>query len=616
MTDRILSNRYVLSEVVGTGGMAVVYRAWDRVQLREVAVKVLRSEYNADDDFVRRFNHEAHAAAKMSHPNIVNMYDVGQDGDMRYIVMEYVRGKTLKDLIRQTGKLKPQRAVAMALRILAAVDHAHKSHVVHRDIKPQNILVDAEGNIKVADFGIARATNTNTQTYADGESVLGSVHYFSPEQASGQTADEKSDLYSVGVVLYEMVTGHVPFDGDTPVAVALKHVQEVPKSTRIFDPEISKGLDEVIMKSLEKDSDKRYQTATGFAADLKRAIRLPKGGFVGVQTLTKEEQQILKQERKERRQQVLRHLRNYGLVALIATLIVLGAIKGRDWYRELFARIQAPNVMMLDLEDAVAQLDELGLLHTIDEKHYDDVSYGTVVTQEPVAGTPMWPGERIKLGVSIGKEKLRMPKLLELTRSEAMRLIEENDMILSENDVTLVISEAAVGTVVSQEPAVNEWVKPGDKVKLSISGESAPVPMVLGVPLENAKNSLISSGFTVDSNVIERLSTEEEGTVIAQSVDAGMMALLGAPIQLTISQVRQTTYRAQKKFWVAIPSGGADVRCTVEQDSQEIEQYAARLEQEGNQAIGLDLEADTPGNHTVRMYVNGELKIEEAIEFG
>ena len=198
MNERILSGRYVLNEIIGTGGMAVVYRAWDRVELREVAVKVLRSEYSADEDFIRRFNNEARAAAQMSHPNIVGMYDVGQDGDARYIVMEYVKGRTLKEVIRQSGRLKPQRAVQMTLRILAAVDHAHKSHIVHRDIKPQNILVDGEGTVKVADFGIARATNSSTQTYTDSNNVLGSVHYFSPEQASGQVADEKSDLYSVG----------------------------------------------------------------------------------------------------------------------------------------------------------------------------------------------------------------------------------------------------------------------------------------------------------------------------------------------------------------------------------------------------------------------------------
>lgn len=615
MNDRILSNRYVLSEVIGTGGMAVVYRAWDRVNLREVAVKVLRSEFNADDDFVRRFNHEAHAASQMSHENIVNMYDVGQDGDMRYIVMEYVKGRTLKDLIRQTEKLKPQRAVQMTLRILAAVDHAHKSHIVHRDIKPQNILVDAEGNVKVADFGIARATNANTQTLNDGESVLGSVHYFSPEQASGQVADEKSDLYSVGVVLYEMITGQVPFDGDSAVAVALKHVQEQPKSTRSIDPEISRGLDEVVMKSLEKDADKRYQSAAQFASDLKRAIKMPRGGFVNLTMPTVEELAQLKQERRAKRRQKYRRIRNYAFFALGVALIVTAVIKGPDLYRSMFAPITLPDFAMLDSEQAVQHLRDLGLGFILDEQHSDDISYGTVVSQQPKSGKQMWPGERVQLAVSIGKDKLMMPNLLRMKRSDAAKIIEENDLILNDSDVTLVMSEDPPGQVVSQFPSINEWVKPGDHVQISISGESAPVPLALGLTLDEAKATMVASGFIVDPNVIEKLSTEEEGNVIAQSVEAGTKALLGAPIQLTISQVQPVSYRAQKKVVIAIPEGGADVRCVVLEDNQEIEQFNTRYEQAGNQSIGLDLETETQGMHIMRVYVNGELKVEEEIEF-
>ena len=221
--QRVLSGRYELIEIVGTGGMAIVYRALDQKTGREVAVKLLRPEFERDEEFVRRFSHEAKAAAQVAHENIVNMLDVGFDG-VPYIVMEFVRGQTLKDLIRSVGSIPPRQAVAMALRILAALDHAHRNNIVHRDIKPQNILVDENGMIKVADFGIARLTTSATMTATGDGSFFGSVHYISPEQARGEKADEKSDLYSVGVVLYEMLTGQVPFDSESAVSIAIKHI--------------------------------------------------------------------------------------------------------------------------------------------------------------------------------------------------------------------------------------------------------------------------------------------------------------------------------------------------------------------------------------------------------
>jgi len=257
MIGRVISGRYVIQAIVGTGGMAVVYRAFDKKKNRIVAIKVLRPEFESDEEFVRRFSREAEAASKVSHENIVNMLDVGTDGDLRYIVMEYVDGQTLKDMIRQQGFLNPDTAIRMTIRILAAVDHAHRNGIVHRDIKPQNILVDADGHVKVADFGIARlkaAQTTRVDSDGQGISALGSVHYFSPEQARGEVADEKSDLYSVGVVMYEMLTGQVPFDGETSVSVALKHVSEEPRSMREHQSSITKALDEVVMRALCKEA--------------------------------------------------------------------------------------------------------------------------------------------------------------------------------------------------------------------------------------------------------------------------------------------------------------------------------------------------------------------------
>ena len=606
MNERILSGRYVLNEIIGTGGMAVVYRAWDRVELREVAVKVLRSEYSADEEFIRRFNNEARAASQMSHPNIIGMYDVGQDGDSRYIVMEYVKGRTLKEVIRQSGRLKPQRAVQMTLRILAAVDHAHKSHIVHRDIKPQNILVDGEGTVKVADFGIARAMNSTTQTYTDSNNVMGSVHYFSPEQASGQLADEKSDLYSVGVVLYEMVTGQVPFDGETAVSVALKHVQEPPRSARLLEPTVSKGLDEVILKSLDKEAAHRYQTAADMAGDLKRAIKSPKGGFVSSQP-----ESASRAERRKKRQIATRKFRKYAIIAAVLILAGLTIYYGQMLYNSLFARIRVPNLVMLDMETAVDDLKALGLSPTFQQQHHDEIGMGIVISQYPETGAAVWPGSNVQLTVSLGKEKLMMPKLLELTRSEAVHLIEENDLVLGE--VRLEISQSPPGTVIDQSPSVNEWAKPGDVVKLTISGESAPMPELTGYTLEEAKSILVGAGFAL-GNVTEADSEETEGTVIIQSIQPEVPSLLSTPVDLTISRVTVKLYRASTSINIVVPPEGADVHCTIEEASGERTVYQQTLTA-GDHAIKLTLESQESGAHTVRVYINKELAAEKDLIF-
>ena len=254
-----LNGRYVLQEVVGTGGMSVVYRATDLKRRCDVAVKVLRKELTNDPAFVRRFEHEARAVSRLDHANIIGIMELGQDSDVRYIVMEYVPGYTLKQFIAQRGRVAPQEAVNITLEILAAVNHAHRHHIIHRDLKPQNILLADSGTVKVSDFGIAQQTDSsNTINTSE---VLGSVHYISPEQAKGFGVTEQSDLYSVAVILYEMVTGRVPFDGDTPTAIAVKQIKEAPIPPRQFESAVSPALEEVILKGMEKDPRNRYQSA-------------------------------------------------------------------------------------------------------------------------------------------------------------------------------------------------------------------------------------------------------------------------------------------------------------------------------------------------------------------
>ena len=283
MEGQMLGNRYLLLEKIGGGGMAVVFKAKCTLLNRFVAIKILRSEFTNDEEFVKRFRIEAQAVASLSHPNVVSIYDVGHEEDLHYIVMEYIDGLTLKEYITKNGALEWKDAVKITAQICSAIEHAHKNNIVHRDIKPHNILLTKEGIAKVTDFGIARAVTSSTITMVG--STIGSVHYFSPEQARGGFIDEKSDLYSLGIALYEMVTGRVPFDGDSPVSVALKHIQEKPIEPVKIVPSLPYGVNEIIMKAIQKDQNIRYQSASAMMNDLNHVLIQPQGGFVTMQNV-------------------------------------------------------------------------------------------------------------------------------------------------------------------------------------------------------------------------------------------------------------------------------------------------------------------------------------------
>ena len=279
LEGKILGNRYEIIEKVGNGGMATVYKAEDKVLKRNVAVKVLKDEFTTDEEFIKRFEIEAQSAARLTHPNIVSIYDVGSEDNLYYIVMELIRGKTLKEIIvEERGPLPWKWSVNVAIQIASALEMAHKNNIIHRDIKPHNIIITEDGIAKVTDFGIAKAVSNSTIT-AFG-TTIGSVHYFSPEHARGGFTDAKSDLYSLGVVMYEMVTGRVPFDADTPVSVALKHMQEEPEEPIELNPNLPSAVNRIIMKALKKDTTLRYQSATDMLADLRQALKNPNGDFV------------------------------------------------------------------------------------------------------------------------------------------------------------------------------------------------------------------------------------------------------------------------------------------------------------------------------------------------
>ena len=609
MIGRVISNRYVVEEVVGTGGMAVVYRAWDTKQKQMVAIKVLRPEFESDQEFVRRFSREAEAAAKMSHENIVNLIDVGQDGDLRYIVMEYVDGQTLKDMIRTNGRLRPETAVRMAIRILAAVDHAHKNNIVHRDIKPQNILLDRQGTVKVADFGIARLKTAQTTRLEDGNnSALGSVHYFSPEQASGEVADEKSDLYSVGVVIYEMLTGVVPFDGETAVSVALKHVSENPRSMREFDPSISQALDEVVMRALCKDTERRYQTAAEMAADLRKALSKPRGGFVKY-PLTKEEiekQREAERRRKQQRQKQLRMtIRIAGVFAGLALILVV------LWYfMYVYNVAKVPSVLGLSQEDAEWLLTNSEFESTVVSVYDEDVEAGVVLGQNPAVGTPRKKGSHVEITVSAGSQWVYLDSLSGMKLEEAERSLDN----IGVKQVTkeYIMSDAEVSTVVSQTPE-SGWITRETEVVLRVSGERTVVPPLLGLTLEGAEALIKAEGLAVGS-VSEAYSADAAaGTVIAQSVAPSAPILIGEAIDLTISQAQPERDQLAEQFTLVVPLDNLRVRVELTAPSGNIIQSYNEVLAKGTYVITLN--SNENGVHTVRVYMDDTLMEETSITF-
>lgn len=605
MIGAVLSGRYVVEEIVGTGGMAVVYRAWDKKKKRIVAVKVLRPEYEGDFEFVRRFSREAEAASKVSHENIVNMYDVGIDGETRYIVMEYVDGETLKDMIRDLGHLSPDAVVRMGIRILAAVDHAHRSGIVHRDIKPQNILVDREGKVKVADFGIARLKAQQTTRVVDANtSALGSVHYLSPEQASGEVADEKSDLYSVGVVLYEMLTGSVPFDGDTAVSIALKHVSEEPKSMRTLDPTISKALDEVVLHALRKAPEERYQTAAEMAMDLRKALVNPNGGFLKKQRAGRDgraradapKAEATPDEIRLRRVQRRRRVRYALMGILIAAMLALTAIGA--W---LFTHSRMPDVRGLAESAAAARLGEFTDVHVAYELS-DDVAQGLVIAQTPAAGRYIERETTILLTVSEGSFFVEIDDYTGKPYDEAMRLLVNAG--ISDVKITYVMDDAAVGTVVAQSLAAGS-VERKSTVTLSVSGETVSAPSLTGYTLDNARTYIESAGLRIGT-ISEAYSADAAaGTVIAQSVAPNAEVLVGAAIDLTIAQLQEIMYYPETNFRVVVPLGNTHVVVRVITPAGLMfDAYDGTL---GRGTHSIPLSSAETGEHTVEVYLDDTL---------
>ena len=535
MIGKVLDNRYELNEFIGKGGMSVVYRAQDKRTGHQVAVKILRPEYNRDEEFLGRFEREATTASKMSHHNIVNLLDVGQEGEMRYLVMEYVRGKTLKDMVHEMGALPPQVACQIAIRILSALQHAHQNGIIHRDIKPQNGLVHSEGHIKVADFGIARGAGSSTLTKTD--SVMGSVYYFSPEQAKGNPVTAASDLYSVGVVMYEMLTGQVPFDGETPVAVAMQQINAQPKPMSSLKSGISPALEKVVLRAMEKNPENRYQSALEMAQDVHRAMHEPDGDWLSsiqdkpISQISQDTGRV----KKKRALPQLIWLRIMG--AAICLLALTGLAVGSVYiYNQVVNVINVPYLMDETEEEAIRLLIRSGLKVHVSRASDGVKPAGTVIMQTPEYDTRLKKGETVLLTISTGPEEKTVPNVKGKSLAEARAELEKLGITAVELP-DRVLSNTPWNTVMDQSPAGGEVIK-GGIVQLTLSGSSVILPGLEGKTREAAILELSELGI----QVTEIKEVIHEDANIHNIVTAqGYYDAKGNPISVGNAAMKDTT---------------------------------------------------------------------------
>ncbi|WP_419049057.1 Stk1 family PASTA domain-containing Ser/Thr kinase, partial [Enorma massiliensis] len=558
MQQQVLGGRYLLKDKVGTGGMATVYRAQDQVLNRTVAVKIMLPQYAGDATFAARFKQEAQAAAGLSSPYIVGVYDWGKDGDTYYIVMEYLRGTDLKSGIRSHGALDPKKVAQIGSQICAALSVAHKHEIIHRDIKPQNIMVLPDGNIKVMDFGIARAKNSHL---TQDNNVLGTAHYVSPEQTRGQELGPTSDIYSLGVVMYECATGQVPFDGDDAISVALKQVNELPVPPSQLNPNLDADLERIILRCMEKDPANRFQTAdelrqtlnaylAGRQVDVPEPTRVsvvPAGGAGTTETRVMSDQTQAMARPAGIGNTAVRSGSGmsssasggadpYGgkkkggkgkiVAGVVAALAIIGVIAFAAFsaLNSGAKTVTVPNVLGYTQEDATEELRSLNLGVKTSSGYSDEYEEGEVMSQTPSGGLQVEEGYEVEIQISRGPEPIKtttVPDLKGRTREEAEKLLEEAGLVGVASEAS---NDAEEGTVFEQSPAEGEEVEEGSTVTYTVSTGpgTVSIPNVVGDGENSAAGALEDAGFSV-SREYEYSSRVDAGVVISQSLTGSAM---------------------------------------------------------------------------------------------
>ncbi|MGH2739295.1 MAG: Stk1 family PASTA domain-containing Ser/Thr kinase [Actinomycetota bacterium] len=536
---RVLGGRYEIGAALGEGGMAKVFRGTDTVLGRTVAVKVLAPQFAKDKQFVERFRREAQAAAALNHPNVVSVYDTGDQGIVHFIVMEYVEGATLAETIGRDGPLHPERAIEIGEAVGRALGAAHAAGVIHRDVKPGNIMLTKDGEVKVMDFGIARAVSTDSVTQT--ATVLGTASYLSPEQAQGETVDGRSDIYSLGCVLYELLTGRPPFVGDTPVSVAYKHVNEPPIPPRTLNGDVPPGLEQIVMKSLAKNAANRFQSANELVEDLGRAAA---GNTVHATPILDEARTHVMTRPEET--QVLRAPEpSYGgggagraVAITIAILSILG-VAGFFLARSLLSEaptVTMPNVIGATEEGALRTLRGLGLRVDVTERFREEEPPNTVFAQDPPEGTRLEEGDTVEISVSRGLRQVEVPTLVGGQESDAAGILEASRLVLGFTSQQP--SEDPEGTIIAQDPPAGERVDEGSSVNITVSS---------GPALTSVPNVICQSREDAQAEIEERdLEYQEVGTsfsedcpadtIASQDPEAGSEVERGSTVQVVVSE--------------------------------------------------------------------------------
>ncbi|MGM0789042.1 MAG: Stk1 family PASTA domain-containing Ser/Thr kinase [Bacillota bacterium] len=567
-----ISGRYKILDMIGGGGMANVYLAHDMILDRDVAVKILRLDFAENDEFIRRFHREAQSATSLVHPNIVSIYDVGEEDSIYYIVMEYVEGQTLKQYIQQHSPVPVDTALDIMKQLLSAISHAHQHHIVHRDIKPHNILVDRLGNVKITDFGIAMALSSTSITQTN--SVLGSVHYLSPEQARGGMANKKSDIYSLGIVMFELLTGRLPFSGESAVSIALKHLQSETPSLRRWNPSIPQSVENIVLKATAKDPFHRYENVEDMEEDIRTALEpdrmnekkfsvpddddatkaIPvitsdrpyqnmdetrvhekddKGASAGPAPAAKKQK---KDKKKKKKWPIV-------LVSLFLFFVVMGVL-ALTVLPELFLpkEIEVPDVAGETIEDATSILTKAGFeVEDPVEINDEEVEEGLVIKTDPKAGRMAKEESSITIYLSSGKEKFEMSDY-------TGRSFEEVESLLEKEGFTQITREDAnnedepEGTILEQSIDEGEEVIPGETgIEFTVS--SGPAPIVLkdltGLNLKGVQDYAESTGLKIDTSKEEYHDTVEKGLVISQSQPAGTELGKGSGLSVTFSKGKE-----------------------------------------------------------------------------